>query len=73
MKAYWGSEGIAPRIIWPRHYMEVSGQLYVPTALPQKKITFINIIMMDSQKGMRHDKRSGHMKCLQHLNSVTCK
>jgi hypothetical protein len=25
MKAYWGSGGIVPRIIWPRHEMEVSG------------------------------------------------
>jgi hypothetical protein len=21
MKAYWGSGGIAPRILWPRHYV----------------------------------------------------
>jgi hypothetical protein len=27
MKAYQGSGGIAARILWPRHYMEVSGQL----------------------------------------------
>jgi hypothetical protein len=24
MKAYWGSGGIAPRVLWPRHQMEVS-------------------------------------------------
>jgi hypothetical protein len=23
MKAYWGSGGIGPRILWPRHWMEV--------------------------------------------------
>jgi hypothetical protein len=32
MKAYWGSGDIAPRIPLPRHYVEVSGQLY-----PQEK------------------------------------
>jgi hypothetical protein len=32
-----GSGGIAPLILWPRHYMEVSGQLHVPAALPQGK------------------------------------
>jgi hypothetical protein len=36
MKAYWGSGGIAPRILWPRHYMGVvsftPGPLY-----PQRK------------------------------------
>jgi hypothetical protein len=38
MMAYWGSEGIAPRILRPRHYMEVSGQLHAPAALsPEKK------------------------------------
>jgi hypothetical protein len=37
MKAYWGSGGIAPRIIWPRHQMEVSGQLHAPAALPPGK------------------------------------
>jgi len=26
MKAYWGSGGIAWRILWPRHQMEVSGR-----------------------------------------------
>jgi len=34
MKAYWGSKGIAPRILWPRQLMEVSGQLHLPAALP---------------------------------------
>jgi hypothetical protein len=37
MKAYWGSGGIAPLILWPRHYTEVSGQLHAPAALPQGK------------------------------------
>jgi hypothetical protein len=34
MKAYWGSERIAPCILWPRHQMVVSGQLHDPAALP---------------------------------------
>jgi hypothetical protein len=29
-----GSGGIAPRIFRPRHWMEVSGQLHAPAALP---------------------------------------
>jgi hypothetical protein len=29
MKAYWGSGGIAPLILWPRHWMEVIGQLAI--------------------------------------------
>jgi hypothetical protein len=33
----WGSGGIAPRILWPQHYMEVSGQLHAPAALPPGK------------------------------------
>jgi hypothetical protein len=37
MKAYWGSGGIAPFILWPRHQMEVSGQLHAPAALAQGK------------------------------------
>jgi hypothetical protein len=37
MKVYWGSGFIAPRIIWPRHQMEVIGQLHAPVALPQGK------------------------------------
>jgi hypothetical protein len=37
MKAYWGSEGTAPLILWPRNYMEVSGQLHAPAALPPGK------------------------------------
>jgi hypothetical protein len=32
-----GSTDMAPRILWPRHYMEVSGQLHGPAALPQGK------------------------------------
>jgi hypothetical protein len=37
MEANWGSEGIAPRILWPRHYMEVSGQIHALAALPPGK------------------------------------
>jgi hypothetical protein len=37
MKAYWESGGTAPRILSPRHYMEMSGQLHAPAALPQGK------------------------------------
>jgi hypothetical protein len=33
MKAYWGSRGTAPRILWPRHQMEVSGRLHTPAIL----------------------------------------
>jgi hypothetical protein len=35
MKTHLESGGIAPRILWPRHYMEVSGQLHAPATLPQ--------------------------------------
>jgi hypothetical protein len=37
MKTYWGSEGIAPRILWHRHWMEVSGQFHASAALLQGK------------------------------------
>jgi hypothetical protein len=37
MKTYWGSGGIAPSILWPRNYMEVSGQVHAPAALPPEK------------------------------------
>jgi hypothetical protein len=37
MKAYGESEGIAPLILWPRHYMEVSGQLHDPAAFSPGK------------------------------------
>jgi hypothetical protein len=37
MEAYWGSEGIAPLILWPWHQMEVSGQLYDLATLPPEK------------------------------------
>jgi hypothetical protein len=37
MKAYWESGGIASVILWPRHYVEVSGQLHSPAALPPGK------------------------------------
>jgi hypothetical protein len=32
MKAYWGSGGTVPRILWPRHEMEVSGELHALAA-----------------------------------------
>jgi hypothetical protein len=35
MKAYWGSGGKAPLILWLRHWMEVSGQFHASAALPQ--------------------------------------
>jgi hypothetical protein len=37
IKTYWRSGGIAPRIVWPRHYMEVSGQLDAPATLPPQE------------------------------------
>jgi hypothetical protein len=37
MNVYWESGGIAPRILWPRHYMDVSGQLHAPADLLQGK------------------------------------
>jgi hypothetical protein len=37
MKACWGNGGTAPLILWPRHYMEVSGQLHAPATLPPGK------------------------------------
>jgi hypothetical protein len=37
MKAYWGSVGVNPLILWPRNLIEVSGQLHAPAALPQGK------------------------------------
>jgi hypothetical protein len=36
MKAYWGSGGIAS-LLWPRHLMEMSGQLHAPATLPPGK------------------------------------
>jgi hypothetical protein len=33
MKAYWGSGDIDQHVLWPRHKMEVSGQLHAPAAL----------------------------------------
>jgi len=43
MKAYWWSGCIAPLILWPRHWMEVSGQLHVPAALPPGKEPLVPI------------------------------
>jgi hypothetical protein len=37
MKAYWRGGGVAPLILWPRHYVEVSGQLHALAALPLGK------------------------------------
>jgi hypothetical protein len=37
MKTYWGIGGVTPRILDPRHEMEVTGQLHTPAALPQGK------------------------------------
>jgi hypothetical protein len=39
-----GSGGIASLILWPRHYMEVSGQLHAPAALSPGKETLLPII-----------------------------
>jgi hypothetical protein len=44
MKAYWESGGIAPLILWPRHYMEVNGQIHVPAALSPGKEPLIHIV-----------------------------
>jgi hypothetical protein len=33
MMAYWGSGGTVPLILWPRHHIEVSGQIDALTAL----------------------------------------
>jgi hypothetical protein len=41
MKTYWGSGGIAPRILWPRHYMEVGDQLQAPAVYPQGKDSLV--------------------------------
>jgi hypothetical protein len=38
-----GSGGIAPHILWPRHWMVVSGQLHGPVALPPGKETLVPI------------------------------
>jgi hypothetical protein len=43
MKAYWRGGGIAPRILLPRHEMEVSGQLHAPAALPSEKEPLVSI------------------------------
>jgi hypothetical protein len=32
----WGVNCIGPLFFWPRHQLEVSGQLHVPAALPKK-------------------------------------
>jgi hypothetical protein len=37
MNAYWESGNIAPLILWPRHHMELSGQIHVPATLLQGK------------------------------------
>jgi hypothetical protein len=45
MEAYWGSGGIAPRILWLQHEMEVSGQLHAPAALPSGKD--LSLLLLD--------------------------
>jgi hypothetical protein len=38
MKEYWGNGGIVPLILWPRHQMEMSGQLHaLAVLLPEKE------------------------------------
>jgi len=37
MKAYGGCGRIAPHILWPRHWMEMNGQLKARAALPPEK------------------------------------
>jgi hypothetical protein len=37
MKGYWGSGGISLRILLPRHWMEVSGQVHATANLPPMK------------------------------------
>jgi hypothetical protein len=44
MEAYVGRGCIAPRILWPRHYMEVSGQLHAPAALPPGKEPLVPVL-----------------------------
>jgi hypothetical protein len=43
MKAYWGSGGIAPLILWPRHEMEVNVQLHAPTFSPPRRELLLHI------------------------------
>jgi hypothetical protein len=43
IKAYWESGGIAPLILWPRHEMELSGQLHSPADLPPGKEPLVHI------------------------------
>jgi hypothetical protein len=38
IKTYWRSGGIAPSILWPRLWMEVSGQLHAPALYPQGRV-----------------------------------
>jgi hypothetical protein len=38
-----GSGGIAPLILWPRHYMEVGDQFHAPAALPPGKEPLVPI------------------------------
>jgi hypothetical protein len=43
MKMYGESGDIAPRILCPRHYMEVSGQFHAPAASPPGKELLVPI------------------------------
>jgi hypothetical protein len=43
MKAYWGSGCIAPLLFWPRHYVDVSGQLHAPATLTRGEEALVPI------------------------------
>jgi hypothetical protein len=43
MKACWGYGGTVPRILWPRHYMEMSGQLHALATLAPEKEPLVSI------------------------------
>jgi len=64
MKAYWGSGGIAPLILWPQHYEEVSGQLHAPADLPPSKEPLLPINMEVSLPKLD----SGHSVILEKLS-----
>jgi hypothetical protein len=61
MKEYWGSGGIAPHILWPRLWMEVSGQLHAPAALPQEKSPWYPLDMRLGEP-QSHSERGGEEK-----------
>jgi len=43
VKAYWGSGSITALIVRPRQWVEMSGQLHTPAALPQGKEPLVPI------------------------------